>query len=128
MAKKKKAKEDREEEREERDEKDLRKPVARDGAYVMMLFITLVAMVAGTVFLYLDYDEYGKQPPPKEAVPTLPKLGDDTKAPGQARLDQPPLARPAVTVAGRPLIRPGEPAALLPVAVHTPPAEAPDAR
>src|SRR5204863_7110068 len=90
-------------------------PRARNDAYTMMLFVTLLAIGIGCTLLYLDYDEYGKQPPPKEAVPTLPKLGDDTKGaatPGPTgRLDQPPLARPAVTVAGRPLIRPGEPAA-----------------
>src|SRR5204863_8541314 len=91
-------------------------PRARNDAYTMMLFVTLLAIGIGCTLLYLDYDEYGKQPPPKEAVPTLPKLGDEggkgapapapTGTPG-ARLDQPPLAAPAVTVAGRPLIRPG---------------------
>lgn len=71
---KKKAKED----RDERDEKDLRTPVARDGAYVMMLVITLVAIIAGTVFMYLDNDEYSGKAPPKEAV-TILKLGDAPK-------------------------------------------------
>ena len=75
MAKSKKAKED----RDERDDKDLKEPVARDGAYVMMLFMTLVAIIAGTVFMYLDFDEYGqKQPPPAPQV-AIQKLGD--KAP-----------------------------------------------
>jgi hypothetical protein len=69
---KKKAKED----REEKDEKDLRTPVARDGAYVMMLFITLVAIIAGCVFMYLDNDEYGQKQPPKEPAPAILKLGD----------------------------------------------------
>src|SRR5688572_27614737 len=82
---KKKAREDRED-REERDEKDLRTPVARDGAYVMMLFVTLVAVIAGTVFLYLDYDQYtlkdGQRQPPKEPAPVIQKLGD--KAPEAA--------------------------------------------
>jgi hypothetical protein len=73
---KKKSRED----REEQDEKDLRKPVARDGAYVMMLFITFVAIVAGTVFLYLDNDEYGGKSPPKEPAPVILKLGDAPKA------------------------------------------------
>lgn len=73
---KKKAKED----REDRDEKDMRTPVARDGAYVMMLFITLVAIAAGCVFMYLDADEYGNKPAPKEQAPTILKLGDAPKA------------------------------------------------
>ena len=75
MAKSKKAKES----QEEKDEKDLRTPVARDGAYVMMLFITLVAIVAGTVFMYLDHDEYGGKAAPKEQAPAIRKLGDDAK-------------------------------------------------
>jgi hypothetical protein len=99
-------------------------PRGRNDAYTMMLFITLLAIGIGCILLYLDYDEYGKQGPPKEAPPTLPKLGgDDTKGPS-SKLEQPPLARPSVTVAGRPLIRPGEPAVLLPVAVYTPASEA----
>ena len=55
-------------------EKDKEKPVgprARNDAYVMMLFITFVAIVAGTVLMYLDFDEYGgKQPTPP------PKIGE----------------------------------------------------
>jgi hypothetical protein len=84
MAKKKKAdKEDEKEEKETRPtEKELREPVARDGAYVMMLFITLVAIIAGAVFMYLDHDEYGQKTPPKEGVPAIQKLGD--KAPIEA--------------------------------------------
>jgi hypothetical protein len=102
-------------------------PKGRNDAYTMMLFITLLAIGIGCTLLYLDFDEYGKQSPPKETPPALPKLGGEEKGPG-ARLEQPPLAPPAVTVAGRPLIRPGEPAVLLPVAVHTPAADAPEAR
>jgi len=102
-------------------------PRGRNDAYTMMLFVTLLAIGIGCTLLYLDYDEYGKQPPPKETVPALPKLGgEDTKGGGQARREQPPLAAPAVTAAGRPLIRPGEPAALLPVAAPARPAGAPE--
>jgi hypothetical protein len=54
-------------------------PVARDGAYVMMLFITLVAVIAGCVMMYLDNEEYGAKPPPKEAAPAIQKLGDPYK-------------------------------------------------
>ncbi|MBY0459775.1 MAG: hypothetical protein K2V38_20845, partial [Gemmataceae bacterium] len=51
-------------------------PVKRDGAYVMMLFVTFVALVTGCVLLYLDFDEYGKTSPPKEAGANVRKLGD----------------------------------------------------
>jgi len=59
-------------------EKGIEKPVgpkARNDAYVMMLFITLVAIVAGTVLMYLDFEEYGGKQPP-----AVPKVGElDTK-------------------------------------------------
>ena len=78
MAKSKKSREDREE-RDEKSPKDLREPVARDGAYVMMLVMTFIAIVAGCIFLYLDHDEYGQKSPPKETQVVIQKLGD--KAP-----------------------------------------------
>jgi hypothetical protein len=81
MAKSKKSREDREE-REEKDPKSLREPVARDGAYVMMLVMTLVAIIAGTVFMYLDFEEYGQKQPPAPQQVTIQKLGD--KAPVEA--------------------------------------------
>jgi len=56
-------------------------PRARNDAYVMMLFITLVAMLAGTVLMYLDHEEYGGKQPPKEPVPAVQKLGEASKAP-----------------------------------------------
>ncbi len=76
MAKSKKARED----REDRDEKDdARTPVARDGAYVMMLFVALVALAAGCIFMYLDTDEYSGKAPPKESF-AIQKLGSELKA------------------------------------------------
>ncbi len=51
-------------------------PVRRDGAYLMMLFITLVAIATGAVLMYLDNEEYGKTAAPKEAPPAARKLGD----------------------------------------------------
>jgi hypothetical protein len=62
-------------------EKDKDKPAgpkARNDAYVMMLFITFVAIVTGCILMYLDNEEYGKIAPPKEPIPTIPKLGGDT--------------------------------------------------
>jgi hypothetical protein len=43
---------------------------------VMMLFITLLAVVGGAVLMYLDHDEYGKNPPPKEKAYAPPKLSE----------------------------------------------------
>ena len=51
-------------------------PKPKSDAYTVMLFITLLAIGIGCTLLYLDFEEYGKQAPPKEAVPALPKLGD----------------------------------------------------
>lgn len=92
MAKKKKATED------EKDEKDLRTPVARDGAYVMMLFITLVAVIAGCVFMYLDFEEYGQQKAPDVKAPAISKLGD--KAPPDTRPAPAPAPAPDPAAGG----------------------------
>ncbi len=54
-------------------------PGARSDAYVMMLFITFIAIVAGSVLMYLDHEEYGGKTPPKEPVAALPKLGEANK-------------------------------------------------
>ena len=56
-------------------------PVARDGAYVMMLFISLVAIIAGTVMMYLDADEYSGKTPPKDTL-VIQKLGEASTTPG----------------------------------------------
>jgi hypothetical protein len=57
------------------------RPRAKNDAYVMMLFITFIAIAVGSVLMYLDHEEYGGKSPPKEVAPTLPKLGDgDTKS------------------------------------------------
>jgi hypothetical protein len=53
------------------------RPKARNDAYVMMLFITLVAIAVGCVLMYLDHDQYGGKSPPKEVAPTLPNLGGE---------------------------------------------------
>jgi hypothetical protein len=45
-------------------------PKARNDAYVMMLFITFLAIVAGCVLMYLDNQDYGGKAAPKEPVPT----------------------------------------------------------
>lgn len=55
-------------------------PVRRDGPYVLMLFITLLAILTGTVFMYLDAEEYSGKSPPKEAAPEARPLGGMSKA------------------------------------------------
>ncbi|MBP3958478.1 hypothetical protein J8F10_24790 [Gemmata sp. G18] len=54
--------------------------VRRDGPYVVMLFITLVAVAAGCALLYLDNDQYGGKSPPKEGAPNVRPLGQELKA------------------------------------------------
>lgn len=51
-----------------------------EPVYTVMAFITFVAIALGCTLLYLDFDTYGKNPPPKEPNLTLPKLGDLPKA------------------------------------------------
>lgn len=73
-------------------------PVKRDGAYVMMLFITLVAIVTGCVLMHLDHDEYSSKASPPPPGLTIQKLGDanKTEAPAGAAPTAPPVAPPAV--------------------------------
>ncbi len=65
-------------------------PRAKSDAYVMMLFITFVSIVTGAVLMYLDFagtkelgigedPGYSNVVPPKEPVPTVPKLGESIK-------------------------------------------------
>ncbi|AMV29795.1 hypothetical protein VT84_35710 [Gemmata sp. SH-PL17] len=55
--------------------------VKRDGPYVVMLFITLVAVAVGCVLLYLDNSEYAGKSPPKE-TPNVRALGTELKSDG----------------------------------------------
>jgi hypothetical protein len=82
----------------QREDEDPRRPtpVARDGPYVMMLVVALLAIIGGCVLLYLDYDEYGKQTPQKENAPTVQAFGTAAKL-------EAPVAPPA------PAPGPGEP-------------------
>ena len=73
-------------------------PKPKSDAYTMMLFITLLAIGIGCTLLYLDFEEYGKAQPPKEAVPTLPKLGDGppkaAETPATPPVNNPPMNPP----------------------------------
>lgn len=55
-------------------------PRARNDAYVMMLVITFLAIVTGSVLMYLDNQEYGSKPPP-----TAPQVALEVKAPEAAK-------------------------------------------
>jgi hypothetical protein len=68
-------------------------PRARNDAYVMMLFLTLVAILGGTYLMYADYDEYGSKAPPKETIPTIADLGKAAKA-GDTATPTPPAPMP----------------------------------
>jgi len=63
-------------------------PVKRDGAYVMMLFISLLAIAGGAVLMHLDHEEYGGKSPPKEAELKILRLG------AQANISEGPGATP----------------------------------
>lgn len=55
------------------------KPVrakSRSDIYTGMLVISLLAMIAGCVLLYLDYDQYSSsKPPPLPSAPTVTAQG-----------------------------------------------------
>lgn len=57
-------------------------PRRTEPVYTLITFVTFVAMAVGCALLYLDFDEYGQQNPPKENAPTLPKLGDEKAVAG----------------------------------------------
>ncbi|AWM41431.1 hypothetical protein GobsT_75210 [Gemmata obscuriglobus] len=71
MARKKDRDRDRDDDRPRRPE-----PVKRDGPYVVMLFITFMAVTIGCVLLYLDFSEYGGKSAPSTPVPAVLKLGE----------------------------------------------------
>jgi hypothetical protein len=52
-----------------------KKPKTGEPVYTVMAFITFVAIAVGCTLLYLDFEDYGKQSPPKENPPALPALG-----------------------------------------------------
>jgi hypothetical protein len=77
----------------EREKERASGPRPRNDAYVMMLFITFVAILAGSILLYLDFagtkelgigedPGYGSRKPDQEKMPPLPKLGDPTPPAG----------------------------------------------
>lgn len=60
-------------------------PKATNDAYTGMLAVSLIALIVGCVLLYLDYNQYGSEPPP--SIPTTPPIAAQQPA-------QPPPAQP----------------------------------
>src|SRR5436190_1558704 len=50
-------------------------PKKRNDAYVVMLFITLLALGLGCFLMNSDFEEYGSKAPPKAEIPALKQLG-----------------------------------------------------
>jgi hypothetical protein len=66
-------------------------PRARNDAYVMMLVITFVSILAGSILLYLDFagtkdlglgedPGYGNRTPQKDNIAPVPRLGAEPAA------------------------------------------------
>ena len=71
-------------------------PKPRSDAYTGLLLLSLVAQIAGVVFLYLDWSRYPSTTPPAvAAVATAPPAGGP--APGQ-----PPVNPPVIPPQGNP--------------------------
>jgi hypothetical protein len=64
----------------------------RSDAYVGLLVVSLLAMIAAGVFLYLDWSSYPPNPPPKIAAGPKPGARPPAPAGGPA---QPPAPVPA---------------------------------
>jgi hypothetical protein len=80
-------------------------PKPRSDAYIGLLLLSLVAQLAGAVFLYLDYSRYTTALPPKvQALSAAPTPAPS--APGQPGVNPPPVIPPAP---GNPPQPPGNP-------------------
>jgi hypothetical protein len=78
--------------------------VPTNDAYTGMLVISLLALIAGCIFLYLDWSQYPDKPP---ARPNIPKVG--TPQPGVAPPPAPPVAPPGGMMGVPPGMPPGNP-------------------
>jgi hypothetical protein len=68
---------------------------SRSDIYTGMLVISLLAMIAGCVLLYLDYDQYSSAKPP--ALPAAPSVSPAAAAPAGGAV---PAGGPQVVPAG----------------------------
>lgn len=82
-----------------------KKQVAEDeakptnDAYTGMLAISLIALIVGCVMLYLDFNQYGTEPPPVVQTAAPPPPAAAPAAPA-------PAGQPAVDPAGQPMPMP----------------------
>jgi hypothetical protein len=75
--------------------------VPTNDAYTGMLIISLLALIVGSVLLYLDYTQYPTSPPANKGLPPPPEL----KKPGAV---EPKLAPPEVKKDGDAVPLPGK--------------------
>jgi hypothetical protein len=61
----------------------------RNDAYTGLLFISFLALVASCIFLYLDYDQYGKSSP--QFKPEIKAGGTTGNLPGPGDAPTPPV-------------------------------------
>jgi hypothetical protein len=65
--------------------------VATNDAYTGMLLVALLALIAGSVLLYMDYSQYGNAPLPKlQEYKPPPKDGNKPPDKGDEKPPQPP--------------------------------------
>ena len=55
--------------------------VASNDAYTGLLAISLIALLVGSVLLYLDYSQHSAKPPTTQGIPKYEARKDDTKPP-----------------------------------------------
>ena len=67
---------------------------AKNDAWTGMLAISLIALLVGCVFLFLDWNQYPKKDPPPVPKFTPPQAQAPAPAPPAAAPAQPPAAQP----------------------------------
>ena len=78
--------------------------VATNDAYTGMLAISLLALILGCVFLYLDWSQYPDKPPPRAAIPQRSAPVQQPVDPGQK--GQPPVVNPMNPGVPMPMVPP----------------------
>lgn len=80
--------------------------VATNDAYTGMLAISLLALILGCVFLYLDWSQYPDKPPPRASVPARSAPAPAPGPVGGAPPGQPPVANPMNPGVPMPMVPP----------------------
>ena len=73
--------------------------VPTNDAYTGMLVVSLLALIAGCIFLYLDWSQYPDKPP---RTPSIPKVGTPQPGGQGAPPANPPGAAPPMGMMGVP--------------------------